>query len=107
MYTVLYNQNTLQGDFSKWRTSFIRETRDASTSTKSYAQKFLANAAAATAVAARHFCGCIVVKEEMKIIQATQQRSQKHLTTGNCCGSDVPNITHVEEKPEFKLWWKK
>ena len=34
-----------------------------------------------------------------KRIQATQQGSQKPLTTGNCCGSDVPNITHVEERP--------
>ena len=62
----------LQGDFSKWRTSFIRETRDASTSTKSCTQKFLANAAATQdtsgSVSGRNWkeSAQILVKEEMK-----------------------------------------
>ena len=57
LYTVLYHIMLLQGDFSKWRTSFIRETRDASTSTKGCTQMFLANTT--TAAAAGHFWECI------------------------------------------------
>ena len=87
----------LQAYFSKWSTSFFFwETRDASISTKSCNQKSLAKAAAATA-AARHIWKCISSQLETlcgnfgegrdaERFQETQQRSQKPLAAGYCCG---------------------
>ena len=106
-----WNRMHLQGDFSKWRTSFIRAARYASTSTKSCTQKFLANAAAATA-AARHFWECIRSQLETvckKIgegrdekIQATQQRSQKPPAAGNCCGVMCQTSLMLKKSLNFK-----
>ena len=62
--------------FSKRRTSFVREHRDASTSTKSCTQKFLANAAAATA-AARHFWECIRSQRETVCRHFGEGRDEK------------------------------
>ena len=80
----------LQGDFSKWRASFIRETRDASTSTKSCTQKFLANAAATQdtsgSVSGRNWkeSAEILVKEEMKRNRRVRNLSQQETVAEWC-----------------------
>ena len=42
-------------------------------------------------------------RKSWKRIQATQQKIQKPLTTRKLLRSGVSNMTHVEEKPEFKV----
>ena len=92
-------------------TSFIRETRDASTSTRSCTQKFLANAAAAAeqdtsasaSASSWKQSAEIFVKEEMKNNPSNSTEESKTSRSRKLLRSDVPNIAHVEEKLEFKV----
>ena len=92
-------------------TSFIRETRDASTSTRSCTQKCLANVAAAAEQDTSGSASAIswtqsaeiFVKEEMKNNPGNSTEESETSRNRKVLRSDVPNIAHVEEKLEFKV----